>query len=107
MTRWFPVGLVGLLLVSGCLTDDQASRYQSAIDAQIGISSTVGEAPLRVVVSASESTSSRGEIVRYAWDFAGQATSEEMTAEYTFVSPGRYPITLTVVDAVADEPIAD
>jgi PKD repeat protein len=96
-------GLAALLLVGGCLLDDPSARYQSTIDVQIGISTTSGEAPLRVLVSGEQSTSAHGSIVSYAWDFAGEATAETMTAEHTFTRPGRYPITLTVVDAAGEQ----
>ncbi len=103
MNRLFPCSLIVLLLVVGCPFADPATRYQSTIDAQIGISTTNGEAPLRVVVSAAQSTSPRGQIVKYGWDFAGEATSDKSTAEHTFTRPGRYPITLTVVDAAGEQ----
>ncbi|MFQ5806959.1 MAG: PKD domain-containing protein, partial [Phycisphaerae bacterium] len=102
MNRVLLLSLVLPPLVSGCPFDPSA-RYQSGIDAQIGISTTSGDAPLQVVVSAEQSTSTRGEIVKYTWDFAGQARSEEMVAEHTFFSPGRYPVTLTVVDAAGEQ----
>jgi PKD repeat protein len=102
MPRAVPLSLMLLPLVSGCPLDPFAGD-QSAVDAQISISATSGDAPLRVFVSAEQSTSSRGAIVKYAWDFAGQASSEDMTAEHTFFSPGRYAITLTVVDAAGGQ----
>ena len=103
MKRLFPFSLVGLLLVGGCPLADPASQYQATISAQIGISTTSGEAPLRVAVSAAQSTSPRGPIVSYAWDFAGEATADTVAAEHTFTRPGRYPITLVVVDAAGEQ----
>ena len=97
------VGLTAVLLIGGCPFGDPAARYQSTIDAQIGIATTSGEAPLRVLVSGAESTSARGSIVSYTWDFAGEATADTMTAEHTFTRPGRYPITLTVVDGAGEQ----
>jgi PKD repeat protein len=101
--RLFPLSLIVVLLVGGCPFTDPASRYQTTINAQIGVSTTSGEAPLRVAVSAAQSTSPRGPIVSYAWDFAGEATADTVTAEHTFARPGRYPITLTVVDAAGEQ----
>jgi PKD repeat protein len=101
--RFSTFGLLMLLLVGGCPLADPASRYQTSIDVQIGITTTSGEAPMHVVVSAAQSTSANGAIVQYVWDFAGQAHSEEMAAEHTFYSPGRYPITLTVVNAAGEQ----
>ena len=103
MNRFSTLGLLVLTVVGGCPLYDPAARYQATIDAQIGISTTSGEAPMHVVVSAAQSSSAKGTIVKYIWDFAGQARSEEMAAEHTFYSPGRYPITLTVVDAAGEQ----
>jgi PKD repeat protein len=91
------------LAVAGCPLDDISARQQSVIDVQIGISTTAGEAPLRVSVSGAQSTSTGGSIVSYAWDFAGEATADTVTAEHIFTSPGRYPITLTVVDSTGEQ----
>jgi len=102
VNRVIRLGFLVLPLVGGCPLDP-AAPYQSAVDARIGISTTNGDAPLHVVVSAAGSTSSRGAIVKYTWDFAEQARSEEMTAEHTFRSPGRYPVTLTVVDVAGEQ----
>jgi PKD repeat protein len=99
----FAVSVTVLLVVGGCPLNDSAARYQSSIDAQIGISATTGEPPLRVFVSAENTTSGRGEIASYAWDFAGQATADTITAEHTFTKPGRYPITLTVVNTAGEQ----
>jgi PKD repeat protein len=95
--------LAVVLLVGGCPLGDSAARYQSTIDVQIGISTTNGEAPLQVQVSGAQSTSDRGPIIGYSWDFAGEATADTMTAMHTFTQPGRYPITLTVVDSAGEQ----
>lgn len=97
------VSLATMLLLGGCPLGDPAQRYQSTIDAQIGISATSGEAPLQVSVSGAQSTSERGSIVSYHWDFAGEASADTVTAEHTFTLPGRYPITLTVVDSAGEQ----
>ena len=102
MSRLLILSVLVLTALAGCPFNDP-TQNQTAVDPQITISSTSGEAPLRVVVSASASTSSRGEIVRYAWNFADLATADQVTAEYTFTLPGRYPITLTVVDSAGQQ----
>jgi PKD repeat protein len=98
--------LAVLLLVGGCPLGDAAARYQSTIDAQVSATNTSGEAPLRVFVSGAQSTSDRGSIASYAWNFADEATADTMTAEHTFNRPGRFPITLTVVDAAGEQATA-
>jgi PKD repeat protein len=95
------VALAFPLLITGCPFD--LPDPQSPVEALIGISITSGDAPLRVVVSAEQSSSTNGAITQYVWDFAGQARSEEMTAEHTFLSPGRYPINLTVTDESGEQ----
>lgn len=102
MNRLIPCSFLGLLL-AGCPLQDPTARFQSAVDARIAVSTTTGDAPLRVAVSAGQSTSARGEIVKYTWDFAGQAQAQGVTAEHTFFSPGRHPITLTVVDSAGEQ----
>lgn len=83
--------------LAGC---PQAAPDASAggVAADIALSATQGPAPLRVTVSGTGSSSPGATIVGYRWDFAGQATSQSPTASHTFTSPGRYTITLTVVD---------
>jgi len=100
------VGLALLGGVGGCPLNDPAAQYQSAVDAQITISTTTGEAPLHVFASAAGSISPRGAIVKYHWDFAGEATSDNVAAEHTFTRPGRYPITLTIVDVDGEQAAA-
>lgn len=99
-----PAGVVGvgLLVVScsllgGCPLGGDSSN--SGPVAQITISATQGDPPLRVTASAENSTSAGSSIVKYSWDFAGEASSDEMVASHTFYTPGRYPVTLTVFDA--------
>jgi len=96
------VGLSAVVIAGGCPLDPSA-RFQSGVTARISVSSTTGEAPLHVVVSAAESTSERGTITGYAWDFAGQYQANGLTAEYTFTQPGRYPVTLTVTDSRGEQ----
>jgi PKD repeat protein len=89
--------VVSLVLLGGCPWDS-AGRVQPGVLARITISTTEGEPPLHVVVSAAQSSSTNGRIVKYIWDFAGESRAEEITAEHTFQTPGRHAITLTVVD---------
>lgn len=88
---------IAAALVGGCPQDD-SQRDQPAISVKIAVSATRGVAPLRVVVSGAASTSGSGEIARYLWDFAGQASADTTEALHTFTTPGRYLIALTVTD---------
>lgn len=71
----------------------------SGVSPVIGISTTQGTAPLRVSVTAADSTSTNGAIAAVRWDFAGLGTADTSDASFTFTAPGRYVITLTVEDA--------
>lgn len=97
--------LIGWCLVSGGCPIDSSGSNQSAIDVKIGITTTQGEAPLRITVTGAGSSSKRGAITKYSWDFAGEASSEGVTAMHTFTRPGRYPIKLTVTDVWGEQAV--
>lgn len=84
------------ILLGGCPTD--SSRSDPAVSAVIGISATQGDPPLRVQVTAADSTSRNGEIVGYAWDFGGEAAADGREAAHTFTTVGRRLVRLTVID---------
>ncbi|MCG3126864.1 MAG: hypothetical protein CHACPFDD_01719 [Phycisphaerae bacterium] len=94
------VGLTLSLLLGGCPAD--SGRGDPAVSAVIGISTTQGDPPLRVQVTAADSTSRNGEIVAYAWDFGGQASSDQREASHTFTAAGRHLIRLTVTDETGE-----
>lgn len=58
-------------------------------------SATSGPAPLTVTF---DPKCSRGSIVKYVWDFAGQETDRSRKPTYTFDLPGQYIVTLEVSD---------
>lgn len=102
--RYLGLCLATMLLIAGCPTSQ--TDETPAVVARIGVSSTTGAPPLRVFVSAADSTSTRGPIERVQWNFADQATSENVEADWVFTSPGLYPITLLVVDATGEQATA-
>ncbi|MEM7099879.1 MAG: S8 family serine peptidase [Pseudomonadota bacterium] len=65
--------------------------------ANFTINTTSGTAPLVVTVDANGSSDSDGQIVRYTWDFGG-TTAIGAVAQFTFVDPGTFVVTLTVED---------
>lgn len=75
-----------------------ATGGSSPVTAAISITATEGPAPLRVEVSASGSVSKAGAISGYAWDFGGKGSASTSDAVFTFTTPGRYTVTLTVTD---------
>lgn len=85
-----------VICLAGC---PPTASNPSKLTAVIGISSTRGTAPLRVFVSAADSTSADAEITAFAWDFASQASADTSTASHTFANPGDYDVTLTVTDS--------
>lgn len=92
------------ILAGGCPLLPSDSD-EAAIDVVIAITSTSGDAPLQVTVTAVGSTSKNGAIVKYHWDFAGEATSDNVSAMHTFANPGRYAIKLTVEDVAGEQAI--
>lgn len=58
-------------------------------------SATSGPAPLTVTF---DPKCSRGSIVKYVWDFAGQETDRSRKPTYTFEEAGQYVVTLEVSD---------
>jgi PKD repeat protein len=91
-------GLVVGLSAAGC-PQDSGSLPQANVTAHITALPTSGPAPLTVVVSAAQSSSTSGQIVSVRWDFAGRAQADTIDAAHTFTEPGRYTIRLTVIDA--------
>ncbi len=59
---------------------------------------TDGPAPLSVVFDATESEDPDGTIEAYAWEFGDGQTADGPTAEYEFLEPGSYEVTLSVED---------
>lgn len=57
-----------------------------------------GEAPLEVLLDASQSYDLDGEVVSYGWDFDDGASATGRIVTHTFVDPGVYLVTLTVAD---------
>lgn len=93
--RLFVLGFSLGLATGGC---PQAGDNSPSVQARITLSASSGPAPLRVAVSALDSTSNGASVVKYLWDFAGQATSSAASASHTFEKPGRYLVRLTVTD---------
>ena len=90
---------LALLTLAGGCPQTAVPPTDNGVDARIGISATRGPAPLTVSVTAVDSSSRSGDIVSYAWDLAGQSTSDEVTAVHTFAEAGRHTITLRVRDS--------
>ena len=97
--------LAMVALAGGC-PQTTVTPTDNGVDARIGISATRGPAPLTVNVTAVDSSSRFGDTVTYAWDFAGQSTSDEITAVHTFAEAGRHTITLRVRDSAGNEGVS-
>lgn len=97
--------LSGVFALGGCPFDPPGAVNQD-VTARIGISSSRGDAPLKIEVTAVDSSSKNGAIASYRWDFAGEATAESMTASHTFTNPGLYTVTLTVRDQAGSQGVA-
>lgn len=93
-----------VLLAGGCPStpDDGGS---SPITAIITASSTRGTPPLRVTFAGGSSSSTAGDIVSFRWNAASLAfgTRSGPDATYDFDAPGKYTVSLTVVDSAGNE----
>ncbi len=97
----FAVKTVGTLLVLAAagLLGGCPNGSSNGVNAEITISSASGAAPHMFTVSAAGSTSTNGTITGYAWDFDGLGTSTDQQATFTFTTPGRHRVSLTVTDS--------
>lgn len=96
---WLVVATAVVLgaLLAGCPTPQDTD--QGPVTAAIGYSARTGAAPLEVIVTAVDSTSTNGGPLQYAWNFDdGDATSTEVQARHVYEEPGRYEVKLTVTD---------
>ncbi|MEM6999846.1 MAG: S8 family serine peptidase [Pseudomonadota bacterium] len=75
-----------------------APPANSAPTANFSATPSTGNVPLRVVVDASASNDSDGDITQYLWDFGNDGGAIGVTAETIFTEPGDYTIRLTVTD---------
>ncbi len=85
----------GLLLVCGGCPRPPAA----AVDAKIVVSSTSGSAPLTVVFSAANSTSTNPGPLTYAWELGDGSVFEGVSFTHTYTRPGRYVVILRVTDS--------
>lgn len=91
-------GLSFLLLIGGCPSQDTGSD-EGPVKAQITVSATYGDVPLKVVVSADGSSSRNGPITEYHWDFGDGSLSDAVSTSHTYATAGRHALVLTVKDA--------
>lgn len=101
MKRLALLALTVLLIPGGCPNDGGDGGNSPAV-ARIGTSSTSGPAPLRVTFTAVDSSSSAGDIVRYAWNFGDGTTSDQISPTHDFTAPGRYTVKLDVEDSAGN-----
>ncbi len=94
------------------ITDDQGATAQATVAivvtspsgnnippvAVVSSSSTVGDAPLQVLLDGSGSTDSDGTILSYKWDMGDGGTATGPTVTYAYTTAGSFNATLTVTD---------
>lgn len=85
------IGFLSACLVAGC-------PQNAGVTALIGISSTQGDAPLTISLSATGSTAVNGPLT-YSWDLGDGSTSSAAEVIHTYDNPGRYLVILRVTDA--------
>ncbi|MEM6264691.1 MAG: PKD domain-containing protein, partial [Bacteroidota bacterium] len=99
-TGSFPVQLI-VTSIHGCVDSLEKPAFvnvrQSPIPV-IGLSDTAGCPPFNLLTS-DLSPSSNAPIARWVWDFGVPGgRSVQQNADYTYTSPGVYPVTLTIRD---------
>lgn len=66
--------------------------------AVISSSAGLGAAPLTVNFDGSDSTDSDGTIVQYQWDMGDGSTASGPQSSHTYITPGTFSATLSVID---------
>lgn len=96
-------GLLATLMV-GCPASNATlvPGSDGPVTAVIGTSSTRGDAPLTVSFTGVNSTSSAGDIVSWAWNFADGTTGSGVQIEHIFDAPGRFVVILTATDSAGN-----
>jgi len=72
-------------------------------EAKINASKTSGYKPLKVRFNAKGSTTPRGEIVEYAWDFGDGESEKGFEVSHTFRKAGEFDVTLTAISDTSYE----
>ena len=92
--------LSGFLVACGGELGQQQSNQPPVARVQASVVS--GVAPLLVEFSGVESGDPDGEIMQYQWAFGDGGESRGAIVSYSFSTPGRYTVSLTVVDDFGD-----
>ena len=89
----------GFVLSNGEISGPPPAGNQPPV-AVASADSTSGKAPLMVTFDSSASTDPDGTIAidGYSWDFMDGSFSTELNPSHEFITPGTYPVTLTVTD---------
>jgi PKD repeat protein len=98
-------GLLVGILVGGCPRSNAVlvTGQSGPVTAAISASSTRADAaPLDVVFTGADSSSTAGTIVAYAWDFGDGSSGSGVSPAHSFTSPGRFTVTLTVTDSAGN-----
>ncbi len=89
--------VVIVCLVSGCLEQKTTTVYNQSPTAYIATNITRGKTPLNISFSGFGADAD-GTITNYHWEFGDGATSTEQNPIHTYIQPGTYTVTLTVID---------
>ncbi|MCX6663218.1 MAG: PKD domain-containing protein [Euryarchaeota archaeon] len=89
--------VVIVCLVSGCLEQKTTTVYNQSPTAYITTNITRGKTPLNISFNGFGADVD-GTITYYHWDFGDGTTSIEQNPMHTYIQPGTYTITLTVLD---------
>jgi serine protease len=100
----------GTYSVTLSVTDDDGASNSTAKEiivtdipnqpptAALGVTPSIGEAPLKITCIGAASSDPDGSIVIYSWDFGDGITATGPRVTHTFTEPGLYTVVLTVTD---------
>jgi glucose/arabinose dehydrogenase/PKD repeat protein len=104
MIEWgnnFNYGSYGINADSGLYRIEQRTGGLPAL-ATAHATPTFGSAPLEVRFTGELSDRGADEPPTYAWDFGDGTTSTDVNPSHTYMEPGTYEVTLTVIDAAGE-----
>lgn len=104
-THTYPAGeyTITLLVSDGSSSDTETLRVISINEApkpSIEISSTLGQAPHQITITASNSSDANGDSLSFAWDLGDGTTSTDTSVVHIYTTAGDYSVVLTVSDGI-------
>lgn len=87
--------------------DPEPDPEISVVESRITASATSGVAPLTVEFSGEGTTSSKGVITDYSWNFGDGVSGKGITQTHTYTMAGRYTVSLIATDSETSQDTAN